>query len=128
MFGRRFRCLRGRKMFGKSTWCLNLTDWSPGGYLIWTYGWFQPVGCDMLLGSSAREDMCRVCGGDGSTCNIYSGIQTGSNLVPGNLQIRTFHSVVLSSSAIVSIVLWSLVLDIIFQMSWKFSFFACLFI
>ncbi|XP_054258197.1 papilin isoform X2 [Macrosteles quadrilineatus] len=28
-----------------------------------------PVGCDKLLGSVAREDQCRECGGDGSSCN-----------------------------------------------------------
>ncbi|KAL7989002.1 hypothetical protein Chor_007921, partial [Crotalus horridus] len=26
------------------------------------------VGCDNILGSDAKEDRCRVCGGDGSTC------------------------------------------------------------
>jgi hypothetical protein len=34
----------------------------------------QPVGCDMMLGSSAREDKCRECGGDGSSCNTVRGI------------------------------------------------------
>jgi hypothetical protein len=34
----------------------------------------QPVGCDMMLGSSAREDKCRECGGDGSSCNTVQGI------------------------------------------------------
>ncbi|XP_073996015.1 proteoglycan-like sulfated glycoprotein papilin isoform X1 [Rhodnius prolixus] len=59
------------------------TRCSEEGLDVCVEGKCLPVGCDMLLGSSAREDMCRVCGGDGSTCNIYSGIQTGSNLVPG---------------------------------------------
>ncbi|KAK3089633.1 hypothetical protein FSP39_005227 [Pinctada imbricata] len=31
------------------------------------------VGCDGILGSSAAEDICRVCNGDNSTCNIISG-------------------------------------------------------
>ncbi|XP_042237860.1 papilin-like isoform X4 [Homarus americanus] len=31
------------------------------------------VGCDHILGSSAQEDNCRVCGGDGSTCNTITG-------------------------------------------------------
>ncbi|XP_050294454.1 papilin isoform X2 [Anthonomus grandis grandis] len=29
----------------------------------------QPVGCNMMLGSNLTEDECRICGGDGSTCN-----------------------------------------------------------
>ncbi|KAF6199683.1 hypothetical protein GE061_005981, partial [Apolygus lucorum] len=33
-----------------------------------------PVGCDKLLGSTAKEDSCRVCGGDGSTCTKKSGV------------------------------------------------------
>ncbi|CAH1111392.1 unnamed protein product, partial [Psylliodes chrysocephalus] len=35
-------------------------------------GTCQPVGCDRMLGSNAREDQCRVCGGDGSTCNTFT--------------------------------------------------------
>ena len=34
---------------------------------------FQHVGCDNILGSDAREDRCRVCGGDGSTCDAIEG-------------------------------------------------------
>ncbi|XP_070578826.1 papilin-like isoform X2 [Ptychodera flava] len=29
----------------------------------------QSVGCDYMLGSDAKEDKCRECGGDGSRCN-----------------------------------------------------------
>ncbi|XP_023705293.1 papilin isoform X5 [Cryptotermes secundus] len=60
-----------------------------------------PVGCDMMLGSSAREDRCRECGGDGSSCNTVRGIlemdddlQVGYNdilLIPAgatNIQVR----------------------------------------
>ncbi|XP_076875243.1 A disintegrin and metalloproteinase with thrombospondin motifs 6 [Brachyhypopomus gauderio] len=32
------------------------------------------VGCDNILGSDAREDRCRVCGGDGSTCEATEGL------------------------------------------------------
>ncbi|CAG9813449.1 unnamed protein product, partial [Phaedon cochleariae] len=32
----------------------------------------QTVGCDRMLGSNAREDQCRVCGGDGTSCNTFS--------------------------------------------------------
>ncbi|KRT86056.1 hypothetical protein AMK59_2573, partial [Oryctes borbonicus] len=60
----------------------------------------QPVGCDMMLGSDAREDQCRVCEGDGSTCNTMSGLldmqdlQVGYNdvlLIPSgavNIKVR----------------------------------------
>ncbi|KAG2464653.1 ATS6 metalloproteinase, partial [Polypterus senegalus] len=32
------------------------------------------VGCDRILGSDVREDKCRVCGGDGGTCEVFDGI------------------------------------------------------
>ncbi|XP_039614616.1 A disintegrin and metalloproteinase with thrombospondin motifs 6 [Polypterus senegalus] len=32
------------------------------------------VGCDNILGSDAKEDRCRVCGGDGSTCEAIEGL------------------------------------------------------
>lgn len=35
---------------------------------------FQHVGCDRVLGSDAKEDKCRVCGGDGSSCETIEGI------------------------------------------------------
>ncbi|KAH3741898.1 hypothetical protein DPMN_048628 [Dreissena polymorpha] len=34
----------------------------------------QHVGCDGELGSAAKEDKCRVCAGDGSTCHTISGM------------------------------------------------------
>lgn len=33
----------------------------------------QPVGCNLILGSDVQEDKCRICGGDGSTCNTITG-------------------------------------------------------
>ncbi|XP_069481103.1 ADAMTS-like protein 3 isoform X2 [Ambystoma mexicanum] len=33
----------------------------------------QAVGCDRQLGSSAKEDNCGVCAGDGSTCRLVRG-------------------------------------------------------
>lgn len=33
----------------------------------------RPVGCDGMLGSPAREDKCRVCGGDGTNCITAQG-------------------------------------------------------
>ncbi|RLV90675.1 hypothetical protein DV515_00014373 [Chloebia gouldiae] len=32
------------------------------------------VGCDRVLGSDAKEDKCRVCGGDGSSCETIEGV------------------------------------------------------
>jgi len=34
----------------------------------------QHVGCDRILGSNAVEDKCRVCGGDGSSCETIHGV------------------------------------------------------
>lgn len=47
----------------------------------------QHVGCDKILGSDAREDRCRVCGGDGSSCEAIEGVFNDS-LPEGGL----FHS------------------------------------
>ncbi|XP_060035494.1 ADAMTS-like protein 3 isoform X2 [Erinaceus europaeus] len=33
----------------------------------------QAVGCDRKLGGSAKEDVCGVCGGDGSACRLVQG-------------------------------------------------------
>ena len=33
----------------------------------------QHVGCDRVLGSQVKEDVCRVCGGDGSSCYAVKG-------------------------------------------------------
>ncbi|KAM3875996.1 A disintegrin and metalloproteinase with thrombospondin motifs 10 [Diretmus argenteus] len=32
------------------------------------------VGCDRILGSDVREDRCRLCGGDGSSCEAIEGV------------------------------------------------------
>ncbi|XP_062308696.1 A disintegrin and metalloproteinase with thrombospondin motifs 10 [Osmerus eperlanus] len=32
------------------------------------------VGCDRILGSDVREDRCRTCGGDGSSCEVVEGV------------------------------------------------------
>ncbi|KAK3910362.1 ADAMTS-like protein 4, partial [Frankliniella fusca] len=41
------------------------------------------VGCDGVVGSSARPDACGVCAGDNSTCRTVSGIFTRPQLPPG---------------------------------------------
>uniref|UniRef100_A0A4W5QSG4 ADAM cysteine-rich domain-containing protein n=1 Tax=Hucho hucho TaxID=62062 RepID=A0A4W5QSG4_9TELE len=33
----------------------------------------QKIGCDGIIGSSAREDRCGVCNGDGHSCKIVKG-------------------------------------------------------
>lgn len=43
----------------------------------------QPVGCDMMLGSAAKEDKCRNCAGDGATCKTVSGVLDMNNLQVG---------------------------------------------
>ncbi|XP_058116992.1 papilin [Anopheles ziemanni] len=43
----------------------------------------QPVGCDMMLGSQAKEDKCRICRGDGSTCRTANGTLNATNLLVG---------------------------------------------
>ncbi|KQS52137.1 papilin isoform X5 [Drosophila erecta] len=43
----------------------------------------MPVGCDMMLGSDAKEDKCRKCGGDGSTCKTIRNTITTKDLAPG---------------------------------------------
>ena len=37
----------------------------------------QHVGCDNILGSEVKEDNCRVCGGDGTTCDKVMGVFEG---------------------------------------------------
>lgn len=46
-------------------------------------GQCQPVGCDMMLGSPAREDKCRKCGGGGEDCNSISGLMDMQDLQVG---------------------------------------------
>ncbi|XP_035378070.1 A disintegrin and metalloproteinase with thrombospondin motifs 10 isoform X1 [Electrophorus electricus] len=36
------------------------------------------VGCDKILGSDVREDRCRLCGGDGSSCEVIEGVFNNS--------------------------------------------------
>ena len=45
----------------------------------------QHVGCDMMLGSDAKEDACRECGGDGSDCNTVTGLFDTDDLQVGEL-------------------------------------------
>lgn len=49
-------------------------DEAPAGRLIPCCFFLQHVGCDRVLGSDAKEDKCRVCGGDGSSCETIEGV------------------------------------------------------
>lgn len=44
---------------------------------------FQPIGCDNKLGSTAREDKCRNCGGTGENCDTFEGTFFDNNLQVG---------------------------------------------
>ncbi|KAL7022058.1 hypothetical protein ACKWTF_012113 [Chironomus riparius] len=46
-------------------------------------GTCQPVGCNLMLGSPAREDKCRTCQGDGSSCKTVTGVLDMNNLQVG---------------------------------------------
>lgn len=48
------------------------------------YFFFQPVGCDMMLGSSAREDKCRECRGTGANCQTTDGVLDNNDFRKGN--------------------------------------------
>lgn len=70
--------------------CLQIVEWNCSLILqvelsvdIWTKLtviktrttlFLKHVGCDNILGSDAKEDRCRVCGGDGSTCEAMEGL------------------------------------------------------
>ncbi|KAJ8724123.1 hypothetical protein PYW07_008103 [Mythimna separata] len=43
-------------------------------YDVCVNGKCQPVGCDMMLNSTAREDKCRECRGNGANCNTTAGV------------------------------------------------------
>lgn len=46
---------------------------------------FQAVGCDLMLGSPAREDKCRTCSGNGTSCKTIDGVLTMNDLQVGEL-------------------------------------------
>ncbi|XP_052756348.1 papilin isoform X3 [Galleria mellonella] len=46
-------------------------------------GTCQPVGCDRMLGSSAQEDKCLVCRGNGANCRTISGLLDAQDLRKG---------------------------------------------
>lgn len=56
----------------------------------------QHVGCDRILGSDVREDRCRLCGGDGSSCVSVEGLFNDS-LPEGGTHLK--HSNISSFSS-----------------------------
>ncbi|XP_030638921.1 A disintegrin and metalloproteinase with thrombospondin motifs 2 [Chanos chanos] len=56
-------------------------------YSLCVRGECEKVGCDNVIASEMEEDMCGVCGGDNSTCNIVKGNFTRSTKKPGFLKI-----------------------------------------
>lgn len=41
----------------------------------------------MMLGSSAKEDKCRVCGGNGTACNTIVGLLDMQDMQPGTVVV-----------------------------------------
>lgn len=46
-----------------------------------------------MLGSSAREDKCRNCAGDGSSCKTVDGTLNNDDLTVGEFSVETKFSV-----------------------------------
>lgn len=60
----------------------------PNIYDVCINGVCKQVGCDKELGSEVMEDKCRICGGDGSTCETVAGSYTGP------LPLSTYQEIV----------------------------------
>ena len=45
------------------------------------------LGCNGVVGSNARYDVCGICNGDNSTCNLKSGIFTRQERPGGQLSV-----------------------------------------
>lgn len=43
----------------------------------------QKVGCDWVVDSTAEEDDCGICQGDGTKCDKVEGVYTKQSLAPG---------------------------------------------
>ncbi|XP_037088427.1 papilin-like [Pollicipes pollicipes] len=59
------------------------TSCGPEGLDVCVDGQCMQVGCDRMLGSTVKEDRCRVCGGDGSDCYTAHGVFDAENLQSG---------------------------------------------
>ncbi|XP_064073976.1 papilin isoform X3 [Vanessa tameamea] len=66
---------RGERFYYRQkTKVIDGTRCSDESFDVCVDGVCQPVGCDMMLGSNAREDKCRQCRGNGTNCHTTSGI------------------------------------------------------
>lgn len=69
-------------------WLCPLTPCDPAAhYFLPSFFFLQHVGCDRVLGSDVREDRCRVCGGDGSSCVSVEGLFNDS-LPEGGTELK----------------------------------------
>ena len=50
--------------------------------------YLQKAGCDNVLGSSARRDVCGVCRGSGESCKLIQGTFTIPQLYSGKFKTR----------------------------------------
>lgn len=59
--------------------------------IVWCFVIFvqKPVGCDWKIGSDNIEDVCGICGGDGTHCKLVSGVLTETPSL-GNTLITNF--------------------------------------
>ena len=64
-------------------------DLKDGIKRICVNGECRSVGCDGFLGSSMREDKCRVCGGDGQDCLTEEGVFTDEVIILVTLMRKT---------------------------------------
>ncbi|KAJ8724122.1 hypothetical protein PYW07_008102 [Mythimna separata] len=59
------------------------TQCREGSLDVCVNGTCQPVGCDMMLNSTAREDKCRECRGNGANCRTTTGVFDSQDLMKG---------------------------------------------
>ncbi|KAJ8724116.1 hypothetical protein PYW07_008096 [Mythimna separata] len=59
------------------------TQCREGSLDVCVNGTCQPVGCDMMLNSTAREDKCRECRGNGTNCRTTTGVFDSQDLMKG---------------------------------------------
>ena len=55
---------------------------------MYLHVFLQKAGCDNVLGSSARRDVCGVCRGNGESCKLIQGTFTIPQLYSGKFKTR----------------------------------------
>jgi hypothetical protein len=58
-----------------------------------------------MLGSTAKEDQCRVCGGDGTTCTSVQGIAEQNDFQTGTDRDNQFYVVFISTRSVIQMTL-----------------------